>query len=224
MSARAPKRWWRISRACLRGVRLGILFLALFLLALLAWVNTIGLPGFLKRPLIAQLHARGLDLEFDRLRWHWNRGLVADRVRIGSTQQETNSPQLSVQRLEIQLNHHALARLKLHVDSVTLRGGELVWPLADPNHPDASLALTNIQTQLRLLPGDRWDLDNFTAGFAGAQVLLSGTLTNASTLREWKSLHARSERQPALLRQRLRELSDAINRIHFTQPPQLTVV
>src|SRR5579884_1678743 len=185
MSTKGPKRWWRISRACLRGFRLFILVLLLIVVYLLAWVNTIGLPDFLKRPLIAKLHERGVDVQFRRLRWRWNRGLVADDVHIGAAKQETNSPQLALQQLALKINHHELVRFRLQIDGVTLRGGNLFWPLAETNQPASSLSVTNIETQLRFLPGDQWTLDHFSAGFGGANLQLSGTLTNASAIRDW---------------------------------------
>ncbi|MDB6023077.1 MAG: hypothetical protein JWQ04_2934, partial [Pedosphaera sp.] len=224
MAERTPKRWWRITRVCLRGIRVGILLVALVLLLITWWLNTVGLPAFLKRPLIAQLHAQGLDLQFSRLRWRWKRGIVAEDVRVGAAQSETNNPQLSIKEAELRVNHHALSRFKLQVDSLLVHDGRLFWPLDEPDQPPASLLMTNIQTQFRFLPGDQWELDHFSADFAGAKLQLAGSLTNALALRDWKLFHGGRKAQPELLRARLRALALAVDRIKFVQPPELNVV
>ena len=224
MPASKPRRGWRLFKSCLRGMRRGILLLLLLLAALVIYFNVEGLPNFLKQALVSALHERGVELQFSRLRWRWYRGLVAENVRFGSAQAETNSPQLAIQEVEVKLNRDALIRFKFKVDLLALHGGQLVWPLLETNQPAASLSLTNIQSQVRLLTNDQWELDNFTAGFAGAKLHLSGSLTNASALRDWKIFHNHPEAQPKLLRQRLRELARALDQIHFTKPPELNVV
>ena len=75
-------------------MRNGLLLLLLFLIAAFVYLNEVGLPDFLKRPLVNSLHARGLDLEFSRMRLHWNRGLVAEDVHCNLVQQEPMAPQL----------------------------------------------------------------------------------------------------------------------------------
>ena len=57
-----------------------LVLLALLILA--GWVHEVGLPGFLKAPLLAELRQRGVALEFDRLRLRLMRGIVAERVRM----------------------------------------------------------------------------------------------------------------------------------------------
>lgn len=223
MAERAKKRGWRIFRFCFRSVRVFLLVVILFAVVLLAWVNTIGLPDFLKRPLLTELHARGLDLKFTRLRWRWNRGLVADNVLIGPTRQETNRPRFSIEQLAIEINHHELVRMRLHVDAVTLHGGKLVWPINDPSRTNAALAITNIQTRVRFLPGDQWTLDDFTGDFAGAEMRLSGTVTNANALRDWKVFHSHKPAKPGRLNERLRQFADVMDRIQFSEPPHLHV-
>ena len=90
------------------------------------------------------------------------------------------------------------------------------------NQESLALSVTNIQSQLRFLPGDVWELDNFSANFAGAKLDLSGTLTNASAFRDWKTFHGRPEK-PGRLEKRLRDLARTIDQIHFDKTPVLNV-
>ena len=189
IATRQKGRFWRTCRIYFRRVRITVWLLILALLGGLVYLNQIGLPDFAKKPLLEKLRARGLDLQFSRLRLSWYHGLVAENVRFGRAD-EPLSPQLTLAEVRVRFNHAALARLQFQVDSLVLRQGRLVWPIAETNQAPRQLAVENIQTDLRFLPGDQWALDHFTAGFAGARIQLSGTVANASAVREWKLLQA----------------------------------
>ena len=219
-ATRQKRGFWRTCRVYFRRVRIAVWVLILVVLGALLYLTQIGLPEFVKKPLLENLRARGLDLQFSHLRLSWYRGIVAENVRFERVG-EPLSPELTVDQIQVPLNHHALVRLRIQIDSLMLHGGRLVWPLAETNQAPRQLAVDDIQTELRFLPGDEWALDKLTAGFAGARIHLSGTLTNASAIREWKML--KSERAAPLnaWRDRLREFADALERIHFSAPPAL---
>lgn len=72
-------RWtfWRVCRIGFRCLRILCLLVVLAAVCAFLWFNQIGVPDFVKRPVLAGLEAQGLKLEFSRLRWQWFRGLVA---------------------------------------------------------------------------------------------------------------------------------------------------
>src|SRR5262245_52813313 len=76
-------RFWRLCRIYFRRVRITIWLLILSVVGAVVYVNQVGLPGFIKRPLLERLRARGLDPQFTRLRLSWHRGIVAENVRFG---------------------------------------------------------------------------------------------------------------------------------------------
>jgi hypothetical protein len=219
MATRQKGRFWRTCRICFRRIRITAWLLILAVLGGLVYLNQIGLPDFAKKPLLEKLRVRGLDLQFSRLRLSWYRGLVAENVRFGRPD-EPLSPQLTVAEVRVRLNYEALARLQFQVDSLMLRRGRLVWPIAEANQAARQLAVENIQTDLRFLPGDEWALDHFTAGFAGAKFYLSGTVANASAVSEWKLLQAKQAVPAAAWRNRLRQFADTLERIRFSTPPE----
>jgi hypothetical protein len=189
----------------------------------LVYLNQVGLPGFLKRPLLAKLRARGIDLEFSRLRLSWHRGILAENVRFGQANRPL-APRATFSQVQVRLNYRALLRRQFQVDALALRQGRLVWPVPETNQAPRQLTLDNIQTDLRFLPDDQWALDDFKAGLLGARVQLAGTLTHASAARHWKFLQPQAQPQEAAARQwqaRLRQLADALERIHFATPPDL---
>ena len=193
----------------------------LMLLALvlcLAYLNQVGLPRFVKEPLLEKLRVRGMDLQFSRLRLRWFRGIVADNVRFGQAE-EPLGPRLSFAEVQVRLNYKALAKFRLQVDSLVGRQGQLLLPIVGTNQAPRQLSIENIQTELRLLPNDEWVLAHFRAELAGARIQLSGTVTHASAVREWKFFQARGP--SGAWQDRLRELADTIDHIHFYSPPEL---
>lgn len=220
MATRDRSRFWRRCRIAFRWFRLGAGCLVLALLGALLYLNQIGLPGFVKGPLLQKLRARGVDLEFRRLRWRWDHGIVAENVHFGGPNASI-SPTLTLNEVEVQLDYPALARLQLQVDSLVLLEGCLTVPLAGTNAAPRELSLAGIQTELRFLPGDIWELDRFRAHFAGGDIRLAGTLTNASAVRQWRWLQPGVSAKPGAWQQRLRQWADTLERIHFASPPHL---
>jgi len=219
MTPRRKRRFWRRCGICFRWLRITVWLLILALLGALIYLNQIGLPDFAKQPLLENLRARGIDLQFSRLRLSWYHGLVAENVRFGRAD-EPRSPQLTLAEVRLRFNDAALTRLQFQIDSLVLRRGRLVWPIAETNQAPRQLAVDNIQTDLRFLPGDQWALDHFTADFAGAAIHLSGTVAHASAAREWKVFQAKPAAAADAWGNRLRQFADTLERIHFSMPPE----
>lgn len=189
----------------------------LAVLGALIYLNLVGLPDFLKRPLLARLAESGVNLEFTALKLHWSRGFVAEQVRFGSSSRTNDPalPQLSAAELEFNLHLRALVLAQVQVDSIALRGGRLVWTLAESNAAPRLLSIENIETSIRLLPGDCWAVDDFRARFGGANFFLSGRLANATAMRDWKQQETATHWP-----ERLRKIADALDQITFPAPPE----
>jgi hypothetical protein len=190
----------------------------LLLFAFLFYLNQVGLPGFVKKPLLQKLRAHGVDLQFSRLRIRWTEGIVAEDVRFGRPD-SPSSPSMSLREVQVQVNARALASLRLQIDGLVLRQGKLVWPLAETNR---ELSIDKIQTDLRFLPDDQWALDNFRAVFAGINFQLSGVITHASVVREWPLLQPKPGAPGTSWERHLEQLFDYTRSISFLSPPELT--
>lgn len=222
MAPRVSSRFWRKCRVAFRRFRISLLLLILVLVGALVYLNQVGLPGFAKGPLLARLRAHGIDLQFTRLRWHWDQGLVAENVRFGRPN-DPSSPKLAIKEVEIQLDYSALEKLQFQLAGLVLRQGHLTWPVPETNAPTRELSVENIQTELRFLPGDLWKLDHFKATFAGANLRLSGTITNASAVRDWNLFRPAPGATEEVRLDRLRRLANLLDRIRFASPPQLSL-
>jgi hypothetical protein len=218
--AHRKSRFWRKCRIYFRRFRLVVWLITLAGLSVLIYLNLVGLPDFLKRPLVARLAERGMALEFAALKLHWSRGFVAEQVRFGSSA-ATNDPalpRLTAHEVEFNLKLRALATARLQLESVALRGGKLVWTLAESNAAPRQLQIENIETSIRLLPGDLWKLDDFRARFGGAEFFVTGTLSNGPAIREWKFEGADKGGRGL---ERLRKLADTLEQIKFAAPPEI---
>ena len=220
MTTRHKHRFWRLLRIYFRRFRITVWFCILLLLGTIIYLNRIGLPEFVKKPLLEKLRASGVDLQFSRLRLRWPQGIVAEDVRFGKAT-DASHPELRAALVQVHLDYRALAKLHLQVDSLRLRRGSFIWPMPDPKQTNRQLALEDIQTDLELLPGDQWQLEHFTAGFAGARIQLSGAVTNASAIRDWKMLHRPKTGAAGHWQERLRAFADTLQKIQFSATPDL---
>jgi hypothetical protein len=153
----------------------------LALCAAVLYVNQVGLPGFAKRRLLGELRDRGIQLQFERLRWRWQEGLVAENVRFGSVQ-APDLPVTTADEVRVRVNTRELFRGRGQVDGLTIRGGRVEWNVAETNEPPTLFSVEKIQTELSLLPQDTWMLSNLKATMGGVNFSLSGTVSNASAL------------------------------------------
>ena len=222
-SARPKHRFWRLCRVYFRRFRIFIWVITIIVLGSVLYVNRVGVPDFVKRPLVNKLREHGVALEFAQLRWHWDEGFVAHDVIFGSMN-EPAAPQLLAEKVQIQLNSRALFRGQLQVDSLGLQGGRLEWIPVNSNAPIRALTVKSIQAQLRLLPGDQWRLDDLRAQFAGANFLVSASVTNATAVRDWDILKGTGTAVATRWPERLQKLADTLESISFSSPPELRLV
>jgi hypothetical protein len=210
--------FWRSCRTVFRHLRRVIIFATLILVCATVWLNRIGLPDFVKRPFVEALRAHGIELQFVRLHLSLRRGLVADNVRIGRTE-KGETPALSLQQVQLQLDYRALLHRQLQIDGLVLRRGKLIWPLSPTN----VLTLDHLQTDLRFQANDTWSLDDFQADFAGAKLILSGDIAHASALHNWEIFRGPIT-NAAARRAGWRKFAETLRQIHFAGTPQLSLV
>jgi hypothetical protein len=200
-----------------------VLLLLLTLVIALVYVSRVGLPAFLKAPLLAELQRRGLEAQCDRLAWRWYRGLVAEGAMLRATN-DPNSPRAYAAELALNLNWGRLLRDRtLELDSLRVVGGRLVLPLQEPGQPPEDCSLETIGANVRFLPGGEWELSGFETSFLGATFQASGTLTNARALisRPRDSTGKRPPGASVAWRGPLRDFVAFHKRLSFVEPPEL---
>ncbi len=217
----AHGRWRRFSRRCVRATCVTGILVVCGILAVGAYLSDVGLPGFAKTKLLEKLHAQGIELSFDRMRWRFGRGIVAENVHFGRADAPPDSPRFSAHEVVLGVNAGALLRGNLVVEALRLRAAGAVWHVGSARGAAGELAITNIQTELRFPAPDQWELDHFTAEFAGARIHLAGSLTNASALRDWPVFRAPAGQRPGRLEPSLNEFAGTLQRLQFAHPPEI---
>ncbi len=167
---RVSSGFWQGCRVLFRRLRRLAMLALVVLVCIVVWLNQIGLPDFLKRPLVETLRTRGIELEFARLRLSLRRGLVADNVRVGRAE-KAGGPVFLLQQVQLRLDYHALLHRQWQLKGLVLRQGRFTWPLSHTN----TLVLDHVQADLRFQANDTWSLDNFQADFAGAKLTCPAT-------------------------------------------------
>jgi hypothetical protein len=187
-------RGWRIFFAIFKWTRVAILLTLLCTLILGLFLNRVGLPRWVERRIVAQMQARGWDMQFSWLRLHWYRGIVASHLQLSRTN-TVSGPNLFVETAEFQLNGRALRSFDLQADAVRLDGARLIWPLPGTNVPRQTFVLNKVQGELLFHTNDHWELRSLQAELLGARIRIRGDVSHASLLRDWK-LPARKPRAP----------------------------
>jgi hypothetical protein len=179
--AQPGRSWWRLARRLFRWVRIALLLVVLGGIGFAVYLNRIGLPGWLRERLVAELRGHGLELNCERLRWKFYRGLVATDVTFGPPG-ATNGLQAAAHEITILPDVHALRAGRLELREVTLTGGVLRLALPATNGPPLEVALTNLNTTVALLANGSVEFSRFNAHIGDVAISLSGTLAHAADL------------------------------------------
>jgi hypothetical protein len=206
-------------RRWFRRFRILVLLGVLLIVGGVVYMNQVGLPGFLKRPLVRELRARGLTLEFNRLRLDWRRGLVAEQVVLGETR-HGSGPTIEFGEVVLEPDWGELLRFRFHLRALRLRDGVLVVPVA----PADSFRIDAVQAELHLQDDDRWELTQLTAAGLGLRLQVSGLLTNASAVHDWTwGTSDTPATSPAAWQSHLRRTMAYARLWRFGRPPVLNV-
>src|SRR5881396_17498 len=104
----------RIVRRVFRWTCRLIVLLVLALVVCAIYLERAGLPEFVKRRLVASVRAKGWEVDFSRLRFHWQQGIVGENIRLQPAKKRPG-PVVFIEEAACQLNHRALRRLDLEV-------------------------------------------------------------------------------------------------------------
>jgi len=222
-ATRNRHRFWRLCRIYFRRFRIFVWLLTVVLLGAVLYLNRVGLPDFIKRPLVEELREYGVALEFGRLHWEWDEGFVARNVSFGAVDDPT-VPQLFADRVQIRLNYLALLRARVRVESLGIQQGRLRWLPGPTNAPLRALAVDAIHARLRFLPGDQWQLEDLRARLAGADFHVDATITNASAISDWPFLAGAGGPAVTGWPGRLQRLADTLEAVSFAEPPELELL
>ncbi|MBL9174658.1 MAG: hypothetical protein JNL10_14065 [Verrucomicrobiales bacterium] len=212
----------RVLRICWGGfrfcVRSGYFFIALLGYALIH-LAYIGLPGFLKEPVLDIVREQGLELDYSRIRYVPVRGLVADQVNIRIRGESDRKP-LLVRELRFRFDWRPLLRFSPpRLGSISLSGGSAARSIEGaPGEPSAVLRLEDLSGEIEFGSDNAWRLTWLNADVNGVTVEAMGSLSEVSRQLGRKRPAGQSAdfRNPALAR-----TLNEMDRMEFTDPPRV---
>jgi hypothetical protein len=208
---------------CRRGLKWcghGAWIFAALLLYAGVHLNQIGVPDFLKRPLLEQLRERGAELEFSRMRVRLGRGLVIENVNLSRTRESVGEV-IYAGQLQLKLAWRELLSFRApQIVAVTLSDGRFTLPLeTGAGTPPFPFQIEQVEGRLRFDGPEVWTLERLEAKCHGGRFTAAGTVANASLLRRRSAPKPRPI--PESVRRELLRVARALDRMTFSSPPDL---
>ena len=151
-NSRPKHRFWRLCRIYFRRFRISIWVVTIVVLSGVLYLNRVGLPDFIKRPLVNKLREQGVALEFAQLRWHWATGL--SRTASVSVRWTTGRPAIAGRaKVQIKTQWLAPAGGTAAGGFVGLAGGRLEWIPTNSSTPIRALSVENIRRPVAVVAG-----------------------------------------------------------------------
>ena len=207
-------------------MRIALLLLALAMVGVTLYCNLVGLPGFVRRPLLAELQRQGIQLNCGQLRWAFYRGVVASQVTFGPPG-EADGLQAAAREIAILPDLSALWHRRIELRQVSVNGAVFRFSLPVTNGPPLAFALTNLSAAFDLLPNGSVEMRHFRASIGEVALDLRGTLDHAAEIGRWLSdtnsgsATKTTSEEPASPGEALRAHLETWRKLHFANPPEL---
>jgi hypothetical protein len=206
--------------------RITVLFLVLLVVAALTYLQMIGLPDYLKNPLLRALRQRGFEAQFASARFAWGPSIIIENATFSPTNQATG-PRLSTGWTQLDLDAAALCHGRLQVDAFEVSKAGLRLPVSLANQQP--LSLTDVNLHVTLLSNNLARLTDGSAWSRGIRIQMNGEIRDFLSMRDWKLFQpapppapAAGHAQPAESSARLRTW-EILQTIRFTGTPVLKI-
>jgi hypothetical protein len=163
--------------------RVAVLFALLLVVAALTYLQLIGLPDYLKNPLLRAFRQRGFEAQFASARLGWGPCIIIENAGFSPTNQGTG-PHLSAGWTQLDLNPAAFLHARLRVDSIKVQRAGLRIPVSSTNQ--APLTLTDLNLEVTLLSNNVARFSDGSAWCRGIRLQFNGEIIDLRAMRDWK--------------------------------------
>ncbi|MEP6662702.1 MAG: AsmA-like C-terminal region-containing protein [Verrucomicrobiota bacterium] len=209
-----PRKKHGILRRIFRWCRIVVWLVLLVVLIAGLYLHNVGLPSFLKKPLLDKLRARGVAADFSRTRLRWYRGIVMENATFTFLKAK-QPPRFFADEAEINL--HWLGASLLEPSFLSVKNGTFVWPVSPTNRVE--LVVSNVVAHVELQSKEKIVVHDFQGESFGARLKIKGAITNLSALKTWKVF----QKKPPGQTERLEKFVGELQKIRFAATPELSV-
>jgi hypothetical protein len=216
MGSFLQRRSVRICRVTFRWCRISVWFLILLAVMACGYLHWVGLPDFLKKPILAHLREGGFEAQFSSMRLGWGPSIIIKDAFFQRYSQQPE-PQLRADRADLEMTWLDLARAKVGLKSLEVYDGKLQFPAAGQSN--SVLSFDDIHLELLFINTNFVRLTNTMATFRGMRLDLNGEISHAEAVRRWHGLgsgRARASWQAILAR-----VTDILDHVHFAKTPRI---
>jgi hypothetical protein len=208
----------RRARILFRWCRIFIWLILFLVVAAVAYLHLVGLPDFVKQPLLRRLRAAGIEAQFTNIQLGWGRGpsIIIENAAFSRFQQPL-SPHLTARRAELALNWDAMLHFKIEAHSLQVADAQLLIPVSETNND--ALLLNHVVMDMRFFLSDTARLDVFRGTFHGIEIDIIGKVSHLSELRQWRLPLGGGQTNG----DRLRQVAQALKKINFDGTPRLEI-
>jgi uncharacterized protein involved in outer membrane biogenesis len=212
------RRVWSIFRWC----RITVWLAVFVVVAAVAYLHLVGLPDYVKRPMLRRLEAHGITAEFSNMQLGWRRGpsVIIEDAAFKRFHQPL-SPRLSARRAELELSWDALLHSQVNVRSLLVSSAQLELPVSEKKGD--ALVLNNVALDLQFYSNDVARLETCRGLFLGIQLDVIGGVTHVSQLRDWKFPLGGGGVTHGAFEAHLRQIQRIARQIHFNGTPVLQI-
>ncbi|MFM7556314.1 MAG: hypothetical protein ACKPAH_13595, partial [Verrucomicrobiota bacterium] len=172
----------RWPRRCLRVGRWMVYLVLAAVAAFVLYLNRVGIPESLKDRLLVTLRERGVEMQFERIRFRTTRGIVAERVTLGR-RGDLGGEQFRAEEVQLGLDWWKVLTLQPEVTGLRIRQGAVSIPLVESNRVVTRFELDGVEALLRLEGPERWVVEDLQARTGVGSLRASGVLENPSRFR-----------------------------------------
>lgn len=197
------------------------MLVAIVLISFVWYFENRGLPDFVKARILDNLREKGLEIDFDSMRWIPSKGVLVENATLVAPN-DPNEPSFSADTIQVSIQPLQWLFKDINIEEAILRGGRLRLPIESEMDDVESFEAVGIATRLKLHSRQWWELDYLRAEMLGLEVTFSGSVTNAFAFSEW-STGKRSADTPQKFGQLLKQIVETKQRIQFNEPPEIKV-
>jgi len=162
----------------------------LMFIGVFVYLHNIGLGDGTKKKLITELQKKGINADFETLKFKIHKGLVAENLKFYQSP-DSKTPLLSAKELTIDFDKTKFIKGDFEIDNLNISGGTISKPFSDKVENSPMITLENIQGSLNLINNNILESNKgISATWEGININIKGNI--------WQSKKPKQKSEPEI--------------------------